>query len=86
MLGDTVANALQNARADGDLRGEALLPDNTSMFIDHIGTMMSAIHALSLRSRPYRGSTQTLVREAVWFCCRGIGFTDEAIARHIDDS
>ena len=85
MLGDTVATALQNAREAGDLRGEALLADNTSMFIDHIGTMMSAIQALSLRSRPYRGSTQMLVREAVWFCCRGIGFTDEAIARHIDE-
>jgi hypothetical protein len=25
------------------------------------------------------------VRDAVWFCCRGVGFTDEAIARHLAD-
>jgi len=85
MMGKTIAEALNNARKSGDLKGFEVSTDSSSMFIEHIGTMMSAIHSLSLASLPYSNTGEKLVREAVWFCCRGIGFTDEAIARHIDD-
>lgn len=77
-------DAYQQARADGDIVGEALSQANTSMFIEHVGTMMNSIYALPPSSRPYDKSGAELVREAVWFCCRGTGMTNEAIARYID--
>ena len=83
MLTESVGEALANAREAGDLLGQELSTATTSMFIEHIGTMMSALHALP-NSPPYGEAGEALVRQAVWFCCRGIGFTDEAIARHID--
>lgn len=85
MMGQSIELALENARAAGDLHGTQLVTGNTSMFIEHIGTMMSAICWQRHGSLPYTSSGEDLVRQAVWFCCRGIGFTDEAIARHIDD-
>lgn len=85
MIGRTISDALANAHANGDMTGAAISPGSSAMFVEHIGTMMSAIHSLSLNSLPYANSGEQLVRDAVWFCCRGMGFTDEAIARHIDD-
>ena len=73
------------ARAAGDVTGEPLTIANTNMFIEHIGTMMSAIIAATDNGAPYAAKGDELVRQAVWFCCRGLGITDEAIARHIDD-
>ncbi len=72
------------ASAAGDLTGKRLNTVNTAMFIEHVGTMLNAITALKPKSRPYASSGEELAREAVWFCCRGIGLTDEAIARYID--
>lgn len=85
MMGHTIGEALKNARAAGDLKGLELDVGNTSMFIEHIGTMMSAICWQRSIAAPYALKGEDLVRQAVWFCCRGVGFTDEAIARHFDD-
>lgn len=85
MIGKTISQALNAAREAGDLKGVAISEDSASMFVEHIGTMMSAIHSLSLVHLPYSNSGEQLVRDAVWFCCRGMGFTDEAIARYIED-
>lgn len=85
MMGKTIEQALHNAREAGDLRGEPLSPANVSMFIEHVGTMTSAIVGLGLPHTPYVSDKRELIRQAVWFCCRGIGFTEEAIARHIDE-
>jgi AcrR family transcriptional regulator len=88
MMHASIARALDNARLCGDIVGKALATRNTSMFIEHVGTAVNAI-AMSPAMRetlvyPYAGDRETLVREAVWFCCRGVGFTDAAIARHYD--
>ena len=64
--------------------GEPLTIANTNMFIEHIGTMINAIAVLDPASRPYANDGDALVREALWFCCRGLGLTDEAIRRHLD--
>lgn len=78
-------DAYQQARADGDIVGEALSHANTSMFIEHVGTMMNSIQSLAPSSRAYDKSGAELVREAVWFCCRGTGMTNAAIARYIGE-
>ena len=85
MMRNTIEASLKNAQAAGDLTVPLLKSDNTSMFIEHIGTMMSAISWQHSMTPPYASSGEDLVKQAVWFCCRGIGFSDEAIARHIDD-
>lgn len=72
------------ARAAGELEGEPLSIANTSMFIEHVGTMLNAVRKLDAPSRPYNSDGEALVRDAVWFCARGIGLTEDAIARHID--
>lgn len=79
-----IAQAHQAAREAGDLQGEALDIADTAMFIEHIGTMMTSICRLDQAARPYASDGRDLAREAVWFCCRGIGLTDAAIARYYD--
>lgn len=71
------------ARTAGDVTGEPLSIANTNMFIEHIGTMINAIAVLDPASRPYANDGEALVREALWFCCRGLGLTDDAIRRHL---
>ena len=58
---------------------------STNMFIEHIGTMINAIAVLDPASRPYADDGEALVRQALWFCCRGLGLTDAAIARNLAD-
>lgn len=75
----------KNARESGEMTGKVLSAANTTMFVEHIGIMISAIQALAPASRPYDSDSHNLAMEAVWFCCRGLGLSDEIIARYIDD-
>lgn len=79
-----IVAAHAEARAIGDIVGEPIDIANTSMFTEHIGTMLNAIRLLAPASRPYTSDGADLVRDAVWFCCRGIGMPDAVIARYID--
>lgn len=80
----TVGDAHKAARDSGEMTGRELSIPNTAMFVEHVGTMLSAILALDPASRPYATDGEDLATDAVWFCCRGIGLTDEAIAAYID--
>jgi AcrR family transcriptional regulator len=80
-----IVAAQEEARQAGDIVGEKLDIGDTSMFTEHVGTMLNAMRALAEASRPYHRDGTSLVRDAVWFCSRGIGMTDAAIARYIDD-
>ncbi|MDE2436311.1 MAG: TetR/AcrR family transcriptional regulator [Sphingomonadales bacterium] len=71
------------ARAECDMAGVELDPDATAMFIEHVGTMIGAITALPAQAWPYGIGGEELARQATWFCCRGIGLSDAAIARHL---
>lgn len=79
----TVQTAVAQARDAGDIIGEPLDVNTTSMFAEHVGTMISAISALPPAARPYGVADEELARQATWFCCRGMGITDEVIALHI---
>lgn len=76
--------AHREAREAGDLIGENIHLADTAMFIEHVGTMLRATHALPPSSRPYHHEGADLIRHAVWFCCRGIGITEEALSLHYD--
>ena len=82
LMGERIRLALEQARKDGDIVGIAIDDRNTSMFIEHVGTMLNAIRSLGPQAAIYEGDTGQIVRNAVWFCCRGIGFTDAALERH----
>lgn len=79
-----IGEAHKNARESGEITGKPLSVANTAMFIEHVGIMISAIRALAPASRPYDSDNEDLAMDALWFCCRGIGLTDETIARYID--
>lgn len=79
-----VQQALDAARAAGDLKGAPVNPVNVSLFLEHIGSMMAASRLNSNPSIPYGGDDETLLRNAVWFCGRGLGLTDEALEAYYD--
>lgn len=79
-----ITAAMQQARAAGEIVGREISVRNTSLFTEHVGTVLNVLATKAERS-PYEGSTEELVRDAVWFCCRAVGFTDEAIERHLQD-
>lgn len=82
LMNHRIAKALQNAREAGEIVGREISVKNTSLFTEHVGTVLNVL-AIKAERSPYDGSAEELVRDAVWFCCRGIGFTDDAIARHL---
>jgi AcrR family transcriptional regulator len=84
LMNDRIAQALQTAREAGDIHGRLLSVRNTSLFSEHIGSILNVL-AGELERTPYEGDTEEIVRDAVWFCCRAVGFTDQAIERHLQD-
>ena len=83
MLG-ALDRALETARAAGDLSGPDIGVINAGMFIDHVGSIISASRLGGRRSIPYQGDDAQLLRDAVWFCGRGIGLTQQALETWYD--
>lgn len=79
-----VRQALLQAQAAGDIAGKVIDERNTSMFIEHVGTMANKLFSEGSQASIYAGDRQALVNDAVWFCARGLGFRDEAIARYLE--
>ncbi|WP_428334756.1 hypothetical protein [Novosphingobium sp.] len=84
MMNERVRRALIQAHDDGDIVGKVLDARNTSMFTEHIGTMANTLAGLATKDSPYAGDRETIIHDAVWFCCRGLGFTEEAIRRCLE--
>jgi hypothetical protein len=80
-----IAAAMQAARDAGDLQGRELGEKNLAMFQEHLGTMLNMVRALPNHAQLYDEDNDRLIRDAVWFCCRGIGLTHEAILRIYGD-
>jgi AcrR family transcriptional regulator len=81
----SIQAAFDAARASGDISGRELAPQNLALFHEHIGTMLNMVRALPNSSELYDNSHDRLVRDAVWFCCRGMGISDAAIREHFGD-
>lgn len=79
-----VQAAYDEARAAGDIVGEPIAVANITMFHEHIGTMLNAVHALGLQKTPYANSGDDLVRDAVRFCARGMGLSEAATNRYLN--
>jgi len=81
------SRAVAAARAAGDIEGPELAPTNISAFIEHVSSMMMIMRMPDKPSFDYGGSDdETLLRDAVWFCARGIGIRDSVIAAHFAPS
>jgi AcrR family transcriptional regulator len=80
-----VQKAYAEAREDGDLTGTPIALANSTMFHEHVGTMMSAVLHMPRLNTPYASGGDELVRDAVRFCARGLGLSDESITRHLSD-
>lgn len=73
--------ALDNARTSGALNGEPMSAPTAASFIEHVGSMMLSTHLFEKPVAPYGEANAELVRKAVFFCGRGLGLSDEVIAR-----
>lgn len=82
---DTIRKVLADAKEAGDIVGDVLDVANTSMFIEHIGTMMNSLYDSSAQTVPYHGERTKIVEDATRFVARGLGFTEETIARFLAD-
>lgn len=78
-----VEAAINAARAAGDLHDRGISTRNLALFQEHIGTMLTMLIALPNRDELY--DRETLLHDATLFCCRGVGLTEDAITRHLDD-
>lgn len=74
--------AIEAARAAGDLVGPVIQPENASVFIDHIGSMILISRLPEKPSIPYSGGDNQILIDAVWFAGRGLGLTEEALHKH----
>lgn len=83
MLG-RLDTALEAARAAGDLAGPPISPINAGLFVDHVGNLIAASRLGGRRSIAYQGDDEDVLRDAVWFCCRGIGLSQQAIEKWYD--
>lgn len=70
--------AMDAAEAAGDMTGPPMPAANAALFVDHVGIMISASRA----TFPYVGDDEALLRDAVWFCCRGFGLTETALRKY----
>jgi len=78
----TMDKAYASARAEGGLSGEELHVPAAAMFVEHVGTMIAAIGGLPASAQPYGIAGDELVRQATWFCLRGIGMSDKVIGEY----
>lgn len=84
---ETIRKVLNDAKASGDITGEILDAANTSMFIEHIGTMTNSLYDREggTESPPYSGDQAKIVDDATRFAARGLGFSDDTITRFLTD-
>ncbi len=73
--------AINAARAAGDLHERGISIRNLALFQEHIGTMLTMLSALPNRDELY--DRDSVLQDAILFCCRGVGLTEEAIGRHL---
>jgi AcrR family transcriptional regulator len=70
------------ARAAGDVRGPRVDPLNAFWFAGHVAAQIAHGRLPASEVIPYTGTIEAVTADAVRFCLRGIGLSDEAIERH----
>lgn len=78
-----LTRALDAAEAEGALEGPRLDPENIASFISHVVGMMLASRVQEEPVFSYSADDDALLREAIWFCARGIGLRREVVERYM---
>ncbi|QGP80518.1 TetR/AcrR family transcriptional regulator [Sphingobium sp. CAP-1] len=71
--------ALAAARAEGAIAGAAISPVNAVAFLEHVGTMMLMARCHNRIAIPYDADDSIVRRDAILFCARGLGVTENRI-------
>jgi TetR/AcrR family transcriptional regulator len=74
--------ALAAAVATGEARDASLSSTNAIFFMTHVSAMLQASRRGARPAIDYVGAPDAILREAVWFCGRGLGLTDDALQRY----
>jgi TetR/AcrR family transcriptional regulator, transcriptional repressor of aconitase len=77
--------SLAAACKSGDLRGSGMDAANAFWFAGHVACQIAQSRLPGSEVIPYRGTIEAVTAEAIRFCLRGIGLTEEAIERHCKD-
>ncbi len=72
------------AEAVGDLITGSVTKQNRMLFVYHLAVMIAVTHMPKEPVVDYKVSKEELLREAMLFCLRGMGLTDQAINRYYD--
>ena len=72
------------AVAAGDMINTTASKGNRLLFAHHLANMIAIMHLPKEPVVDYRVSKQGLLNEAMLFALRGLGLSDQAIARHYD--
>jgi hypothetical protein len=92
--------AMEAAEAAGDLTPGPVSSANRFWFVEHLASMLINLRLSGVPAVTYAAAAETngdknndkndgadesdTIRQAVWFCCRGIGLTDAAIITHLN--
>lgn len=77
-----LAAALAAARESGDVSGAGVDAANAVAFVGQMMIMVQVSRMPPRSTIGYAGDRSALVRQAVWFCGRGLGLTDVALGAH----
>lgn len=75
--------AMAGAREAGDLVGEPIPALSAFAFIEHVDSMLLLGRTHGQLAFRYAGGDETILRDAIRFCARGIGLRDAAIDAHL---
>lgn len=74
-----LAQAMAAAKADGGLTGAMLAPSTAAAFLEHVATMVLLAQYHDRPAIPYGDDEQSVIRDAVLFCARGLGIAESRI-------
>lgn len=78
--------ALDQARADGDLVGLPISPANLIMLLEHLGSMVTLASGPGQPVGGYDGTHEDRLRQLVLFAGRGMGLTEAALVAHMPEA
>lgn len=76
--------ALEAARAEGAITGPPLSPINAGAFVEHVGTMILIARCHPRTAIPYDEDDAVVRRDAILFCARGLGISENSILAFLD--
>lgn len=79
-------HAMIEARRQGNMSGRPISAQTAFCFIEHVGSMLLSAHMGPSPIAPYGECGQDLVQQAVLFCGRGLGFTEDVLNRHLPEA